>query len=216
MQNTPYRQYLEASPFSEPFLFEVPQLKHFYEQNLPKVEETPNKRSNTIFTLITSPVDAVSIARRRLLLLKSNDVFCENLDLVSSERKPKYEDMTSNQHKPLKTSNMQNKEGEQEHFSLLDHERETIISHEHDENHELREDDEIKMNEEFERETKGRTSGKEEIRKRKRKSNHQLKILKWEFERDGFWDKEKILNVAKITGLSESQVTQNSLKFNFF
>ena len=45
-----------------------------------------------------------------------------------------------------------------------------------------------------------------EIRKRKRKSNHQLKILKWEFDRDGFWSKDKILNVAKLTGLSESQV----------
>jgi len=50
---------------------------------------------------------------------------------------------------------------------------------------------------------KDRTN-RDEVRKRKRKSNQQLKILKWEFEKDGFWDKEKILNVAKITGLSES------------
>ena len=45
-----------------------------------------------------------------------------------------------------------------------------------------------------------------EIRKRKRKSNHQLKILKWEYEKEGAWNKDKILNVSKITGLSESQV----------
>lgn len=45
-----------------------------------------------------------------------------------------------------------------------------------------------------------------EIRKRKRKSNQQLKILQAEFERDGFWSKDKILHVARVTGLSESQV----------
>lgn len=45
-----------------------------------------------------------------------------------------------------------------------------------------------------------------EVRKRKRKSNQQLKILQAEFERDGFWGKDKILSMARITGLSESQV----------
>ena len=43
-----------------------------------------------------------------------------------------------------------------------------------------------------------------DIRKRKRKSNQQLRILKWEYERDGYWNKDKILSVARITGLSES------------
>ena len=51
-----------------------------------------------------------------------------------------------------------------------------------------------------------------EIRKRKRKSNHQLKILKWEYEKEGAWNKDKILNVSKITGLSESQVYNQYLK----
>ena len=45
-----------------------------------------------------------------------------------------------------------------------------------------------------------------EIRKRKRKSNQQLKVLQAEFERDGFWSKDKILHVSRTTGLSESQV----------
>ena len=48
-----------------------------------------------------------------------------------------------------------------------------------------------------------------DIRKRKRKSNQQLKILQAEYERDGFWGKDKILSVARITGLSESQVSNN-------
>ena len=46
----------------------------------------------------------------------------------------------------------------------------------------------------------------DDIKKRKRKSNSQLKVLKIEFEKEAFWDKEKILQVSKSTGLSESQV----------
>lgn len=48
---------------------------------------------------------------------------------------------------------------------------------------------------------------KEDLRKRKRKSNAQLKLLKMEFDRDdGGWNKERIIRMAEITGLSESQV----------
>lgn len=46
----------------------------------------------------------------------------------------------------------------------------------------------------------------EEIKKRKRKSNIQLKLLKQELEKEDFWDKEKISQVSSATGLSESQV----------
>lgn len=46
----------------------------------------------------------------------------------------------------------------------------------------------------------------EEIKKRKRKSNVQLKLLKQELENEDFWDKEKISQVSSATGLSESQV----------
>lgn len=48
----------------------------------------------------------------------------------------------------------------------------------------------------------------EENRKRKRKSNAQLKLLKHEFYRreGGTWSKEKIVEMAAMTGLSESQV----------
>lgn len=46
----------------------------------------------------------------------------------------------------------------------------------------------------------------EEYRKRKRKNNSQLKILKSEFLKCDNWNKEKITQVSQITGLSESQV----------
>lgn len=46
----------------------------------------------------------------------------------------------------------------------------------------------------------------DDYRKRKRKNNQQLKILKAEFGKGDAWNKDKITHVAKITGLSESQV----------
>ncbi len=46
----------------------------------------------------------------------------------------------------------------------------------------------------------------DDYRKRKRKNNLQLKILKAEFNKCDNWNKEKIFHVAQITGLSESQV----------
>ena len=42
------------------------------------------------------------------------------------------------------------------------------------------------------------------IRKRKRKSTDQLKILMREFDRNPNWSKETLLEVAKKTGLSEA------------
>lgn len=46
----------------------------------------------------------------------------------------------------------------------------------------------------------------DDYRKRKRKNNAQLKILKTEFSKNDSWSKEKIAYVAQLTGLSESQV----------
>lgn len=46
----------------------------------------------------------------------------------------------------------------------------------------------------------------DDYRKRKRKNNVQLKVLKAEFSKCDNWDKDKITYVARITGLSESQV----------
>lgn len=46
----------------------------------------------------------------------------------------------------------------------------------------------------------------DDYRKRKRKNNLQLKILKNEFSKCDNWNKDKIFHVAQITGLSESQV----------
>ena len=45
-----------------------------------------------------------------------------------------------------------------------------------------------------------------EAKKRRRKSNVQLRILKQELDCDENWSKEKIFKVSKMTGLSESQV----------
>jgi hypothetical protein len=49
-------------------------------------------------------------------------------------------------------------------------------------------------------------SNSEDFRKRKRKNNVQLKILKSEFTKGDCWTKEKIFHMAQVTGLSESQV----------
>ena len=44
------------------------------------------------------------------------------------------------------------------------------------------------------------------IRKRKRKSSDQIKILMREFDRNPNWSKETLLEVSRKTGLSEAQV----------
>lgn len=44
------------------------------------------------------------------------------------------------------------------------------------------------------------------IRKRKRKSGDQIKILMREFDRNPNWSKETLLEVSRKTGLSEAQV----------
>ena len=44
------------------------------------------------------------------------------------------------------------------------------------------------------------------IRKRKRKSQDQLKILMREFDKNPNWSKETLLEVSRKTGLSEAQV----------
>lgn len=49
-------------------------------------------------------------------------------------------------------------------------------------------------------------SKNEDIRKRRRKNNAQLKILKSEYKEGDCWSKEKISALSRVTGLSESQV----------
>ncbi len=44
------------------------------------------------------------------------------------------------------------------------------------------------------------------IKKRKRKSTAQIKILKQELDGEMNWTKEKIMKMAEVTGLSQSQV----------
>jgi hypothetical protein len=49
-------------------------------------------------------------------------------------------------------------------------------------------------------------SSSEGVRKRKRKSTAQIKVLKQELEEEANWSKEKIVEVSDLTGLSQSQV----------
>lgn len=45
-----------------------------------------------------------------------------------------------------------------------------------------------------------------DIKKRKRKSSGQIKILKQQLEMQPNWNKEKIVEMSEMTGLSQSQV----------
>lgn len=47
---------------------------------------------------------------------------------------------------------------------------------------------------------------KDGVRKRRRKTSHQLRILKEEFTKNSNWTKDQITHIANTTGLSESQV----------
>ena len=44
------------------------------------------------------------------------------------------------------------------------------------------------------------------VKKRKRKSTAQIKLLKQQLDGEMNWTKEKIVHMARITGLSQSQV----------
>ena len=44
------------------------------------------------------------------------------------------------------------------------------------------------------------------LKKRKRKSSGQIKVLKAELDRQSNWSKEKIVEMSELTGLSQSQV----------
>jgi len=46
----------------------------------------------------------------------------------------------------------------------------------------------------------------EGVKKRKRKSTAQIKVLKQELEVEANWSKEKIVEMSDLTGLSQSQV----------
>lgn len=55
-------------------------------------------------------------------------------------------------------------------------------------------------------ENEGNWSDENGIKKRKRKSTTQIKLLKQELDGEMNWTKEKIVQMAKMTGLSQSQV----------
>lgn len=61
-------------------------------------------------------------------------------------------------------------------------------------------------NEENCSDNEGNWSEENGIKKRKRKSTTQIKLLKQELDGEMNWTKEKIVRMAQITGLSQSQV----------
>ena len=60
--------------------------------------------------------------------------------------------------------------------------------------------------EDNESENEGNWEDENGIKKRKRKSTSQIKLLKQELNGEVNWTKDKIQKMAKVTGLSQSQV----------
>ena len=61
-------------------------------------------------------------------------------------------------------------------------------------------------NEDLDSDNEGNWEDENGIKKRKRKSTAQIKLLKQELNGEMNWTKDKIQKMAKITGLSQSQV----------
>ena len=83
MQNTPQRSTRDNSAFMEPIFFETPRIKKFYEINSDLSDERFHKKSHMIFTLMESPVDPYSLAKKNLIMLRGNDFFSETPELSS-------------------------------------------------------------------------------------------------------------------------------------
>jgi hypothetical protein len=231
--NTPNRsRNSNVDPFGfNPIVYETPRVMKFYERNHLTLNNTPieNKKKNIIFSLINSPLDPISANTRRLLLMKNNmdplTEFSETHYMPieggkykipdGSGYKSKYSTNSSSHRKHIDVNGsfeifQQSKDmlkttmiGDGSGGHLGDF---NLASHSKDDGDKPMKK---KSSEEALRDITNKMNSSKnacEIRKRKRKSNQQLKILKWEFEKEGFWNKDKILNVAKITGLSESQV----------
>eukprot|EP01017_Pseudomicrothorax_dubius_P030156 TRINITY_DN3733_c0_g2_i1.p1 TRINITY_DN3733_c0_g2~~TRINITY_DN3733_c0_g2_i1.p1 ORF type:complete len:300 (+),score=73.20 TRINITY_DN3733_c0_g2_i1:71-970(+) len=192
----------------QPITFEVPQIRMFYEQNIScLMQETPFKEKKFI-RILASP-STPTLMQLKLFSFRSNDMVSELLgsELRYNTPRPFREWFSqASSHKNIHDMIRHNERNVISlasphvdipkqvdlHGTALEGERSSV---------ETSEKEAIRLQEE---KTGLKVSG--EIRKRKRKSNNQLKILKWEFAKDDYWNKDKITNVAKLTGLSESQV----------
>lgn len=218
----------------QPITFEIPQIRKFYEDNLTRLlEETPFKEEKKIISFLTSPMDAPPLVHWKLLALRNTDIVTEilgsdfkfatprpfrNFLNRASTQQKLFNDIPKNSiirpqnpknvlaspfnaaHKadnqnnlyypPGPTDNAQQFPGDADHHGeLKDAQKDYGMNFDGNG---------------FSGDQGSNHNG--EIRKRKRKSNQQLKVLKWEFEKEDYWNKDKIVHVAKMTGLSESQV----------
>lgn len=226
LQNTPNRKCSDNSFFMEPIFFETPRIRKFYEKNSDLSDEKPYTQGHMIFTLMSSPADPHSMAKRNIIMRKTMDIFSEGIEYPRNYDKQEDDHITTpKEHvKPRDTTTATTVSYTRriEHDHDHDHENDkttTVCSQlisdfdtaevsDHHDHEDERERDDKGSDEIFKF---GRVEKDAEVRKRKRKSTQQLKILKVEFEKDDAWDKEKIMNVAKITGLTESQV-----KYHYF
>ena len=215
MHTTPNRKgSVSHSAFLEPFFFETPRIRRFYEKNSELSDEKSHFDTHKILTLMVSPADAHSLAKRNLIMLKNMDIFAEGFEMPRTSEK-KREDVLDYYYQPIQvkytsaTKPVEVKECEPEH------DRSTTVCSRIMSDFKIPEITEQNF-EEVEEQLQDKApdqlfkfsfEGKEgEIRKRKRKTSHQLKILQAEFDKDDNWDKDKITHVSKVTGLSESQV----------
>lgn len=218
MHTTPNRKASAShSAFLEPFFFETPRVRRFYEKNIELSDEKSHFETNKIFTLMESPADAHSLAKRNLIMLKNMDIFGEGFDLMRTSEK-KREDVIEYYHQPVpvpikytsatKPINMKECEPEHDKSTTVNSRIMSDFKIPEVTEQNFEEVEEQPFDQDMDQQVfKFSFEGKDgEIRKRKRKTSHQLKILQAEFDKDDNWDKDKITHVSKVTGLSESQV----------
>lgn len=223
LHNTPNRK--SSDFFMEPIFFETPRIRKFYEKNSDLSDEKPYHQGHMIFTLMSSPADPHSMAKRNMIMRKTMDIFSEGIEYVRNYDKQEEDHITTPREfirqRENTTANTVSYTRRIDHESdktttvcsqlISDFNTAEISDHDNDHADEEREEREERELDQNDKQTEeifkfGRVEKDAEVRKRKRKSTQQLKILKVEFEKDDAWDKEKIMNVAKITGLTESQV----------
>ena len=222
LHNTPNRKCSDNTFFMEPIFFETPRIRKFYEKNSDLSDEKPYQQGHMIFTLMSSPADPHSMAKRNMLMRKTMDIFSEGIEYVRHYDKQEDDHITTPKEfirqRENTTANTVSYTRRIDHESdktttvcsqlISDFNTAEVSDHQEEDREEREEREEPEQNGKQTEEIFkfGRMDRDAEVRKRKRKSTQQLKILKVEFEKDDCWDKEKIMNVAKITGLTESQV----------
>ena len=80
------------SAFMEPFFFETPRVRRFYEKNSDLSDEK-SFDAHKIFTLMESPHDFPSLAKKNFLMLKNMDIFSEGFDFCRTSEKKSRDDI---------------------------------------------------------------------------------------------------------------------------